>query len=926
MFDDVTITNNGKAKTVNYYKTVTEWLNKGFVDNKSDTALVYGTEKISYEQLDKLSNSIANILSGKGVMPGDRVGICLDRSPQLIASVIAIVKSGAAYVPLDVNYPKERLEIMQEDANLNLLITQNQYANLFAESSTEIALWGNIASNLAAYSDSFTPPNINADDVAYIIFTSGSTGRPKGIEMPHRALANLIDWQLDRSSFRKKARVLQYSSISFDVSFQEIATTLASGGKLVLIDDEERRDPRILLDKLNAYKIERLFIPFVALRSMVEVANTSKKYPVHLKEIITAGEQLRVDSGLQSFFTELSDTVLDNQYGPSETHVVSAYMLGEDPAQWPDLPAIGKPIKNNDIFILDEQMQPVEKGESGELYLAGINLAHGYIGRKDLTEKVFIKNPDILDNRTLYKTGDLGFVNDEGDIEFLGRVDNQIKIRGYRIEPEEINIKGVAYPGVAQCFTHSVLNKQGKQQLVTYYVAGNEDQVKNEEFKAYLSEVLPEYMVPTFVCELDKIPYTPSGKVDLKSLPNPQKQIFDGKQEIMYASDTEEELARIWCDILDFEYIPRSANFFDLGGDSLNAVTLFMYIEERFNKSLPLSILTQAQTINELARVIEAEDHVDNGKINSFRSLQLIQKGSSKSVPLFMVHGGAGNVLMFRDLALGLPSDQTLYAFQWPGWDGYSGQNTILEMAELYKEELCKAHPKGPYLLGGYCIGGIIAMKIAKLLKADGKEVLDPLLVIDAPNIHSKYYRPQEPESSPEEHHAFEELKNNFSSLLPNNGERQKRKLRKTGSERGYSNRRYPLLAKYLPFYFKLGKVFLKIANKLQMIRIRLFPHLSWRLPVKDRKLYCQLTQIEAVKQYPQTIYDGDILYLKSETLRGKRLSIPGWWNDPFFGFQELCNGTFDAHVVGEGHNDVLKSPLSHQIIKQKILQADEQE
>lgn len=914
--------NHIRTDTPAVFETVLGWLNIAFERYSSSTAIQFEQDNITYAQLDKLSNRIANCLIRNGIKKGDRVGISLDRSIEMIACIIGILKIGAAYVPLDPNYPVDRLKIMQEDAQLSLLIIHGKFLDRFGTNSDQIINWDKITNEVDQYSDSFSSVSISGEDVAYVIFTSGSTGRPKGIAMPHRALANLIEWQLGRTYFKEQARVLQYSSISFDVSFQEIATTLASGGRLFIVRDENRRDPRILLDVIDQFKIERLFIPFVALRSLIEVAITADRIPISLKEVITAGEQLRVDSGMRDFFIQLPDAILENQYGPSETHVISAHLLGENPTQWPDLPPIGKPIKYNSIYLLNKDMGFANNGEAGELYLAGRNIALGYLGRDDLTKKSFLPSPfNIPDRDILYKTGDLGLINKNGEIEFLGRADHQIKIRGYRVEPGEINTVGAKYQGIAQCFTHAITDQTGKSQLVTYYVTQDGNMVNTAEFKAYLHDRLPEYMIPTYIIELETIPYTPSGKIDFKSLPKPQgRPAFQSNIKVSYESETEAKLAAIWSKVLGHENIPNSANFFEIGGDSLNAVTLFMEIEEEFGKYLPLSMLTQAPTIAKLSQVIEGKNK--DLDITKFRCLQLIQRGSLEKVPLFLVHGGAGNVLMFKDLAKGLPADQPIYAFQWSGWDGYKGESDILEMAKSYKKELRKAWPTGPYLLGGHCIGGIIAIEMARMLKVEGAEIVDPVLVSDAPNLHSRYYHHNEPESSNTEKANFDKAWDTLKSKINLNGILSK-KNNLGQSDEDYSARKFPLLAKYLPFYKSAGRGGVKILHQFRLVGIWFKVKFSIRLPVKDRHIYCTKSQLAAVKKHQKTIYTGDILYLKSEVFHGRTMGLKGWWNDTFFGFKELCDGQFDGYIIGGEHNDVLKHDVAHKIIRKRMVEED---
>jgi len=905
------------------YQTVDKYLTQKSNSIPNATAIDFEGKKLTYDELNSRTNKLANFLISKDIGINSRIGICLDRSFEMIICLIGILKAGAAYVPLDPDYPPGRLAIMQEDAKLSLLLCHEKFSSRF-DKSNNLVFWKSIEKKIDEYSDKDPLVSINGEDVAYVIFTSGSTGRPKGISMPHRALANLIEWQLERSYFKKKANVLQYSSISFDVSFQEIATTLASGGTLYLTDDKKRRDPRILLEYLNDFQIERLFIPFVALRSLIEAAISNKNLPISLKEVITAGEQLRVDNAVRTFFDQIPGVILENQYGPSETHVISSYLLDEDPSTWSDLPPIGKPILNNCIYILDENMQPVVYGKSGELYLAGQNVARGYIGSEELTKKSFIDNPFSIGNQLLlYKTGDLGLYNEDGDIEFLGRADQQIKIRGYRIEPGEINTEGAKYRGIAQCLTHAVHDQAGKPQLVTYYVAKKGITIKKEDFKSYLIDTLPEYMVPNFIFEIEDVPYTPSGKVDFNSLPKPDKEFSFNDEEIEYKSETEVQIAKIWSDLLGFEKVPRTTSFFDLGGDSLTAVTFFLKIEEKFDQSLPLSSLTQASNIRDLAILIDGEKR--NVDLSRFRSLQLIQQGSSYKIPLFLVHGGAGNVLMFKDLTKGLDSDQPIYAFQWPGWDGNRGEYDILEMAKTYKNELREAYPSGPYRLGGHCVGGIIAIELANLLKKEGAKVIDPILVTDGPNLYSKKYHSSEPESSVETHESFQKVSKRLYSLIPeevNNEKNNKIYRSKKVTLKKSKNtffRKFLTIAKKLPFYNFVRLHIFKLFEPVKRSSIWLKHYLGIKIPIKDRSLYSRISLRHAIKKYQEVSYDGDILYLSSVTLLGRDLGLKGWWQDPYLGFGELCSGKFDAHIVGGGHNDIYNKFLAQNIIQENM-------
>ena len=899
------------------HSVITEWLDR-WVERAADLpAIQFQNVLLSHEALDRLGNQIAHYLIKSGVKQGDRVGLCLDRSVEMVAALIGILKSGAAYVPLDPDYPKERLAMMKEDARLRLLLVHSRFVDDFDTSLDPLLIWEEIEGDL--YRESFSPPQVPIDpeDTAYIIFTSGSTGRPKGIEMPHRALSNLLEWQLERRSFKPGARVMQYTSISFDVSFQEIMTTLASGGTLFLVDNADRKDPRILLRHLIDQRIERLFLPYVALRSIIESAHALELYPDSLKEVITAGEQLRVDDTVRAFFLKIPGATLDNQYGPAETHVITAHLLEGAPEGWPELPPIGTPLKNTAAYLFDQNMQPVEVGETGELFLAGRNLAHGYFGREDLTREVFVPNPFKRPGYpVLYRTGDLASFNPDGSINFLGRRDHQIKIRGHRIEPGEINNAASGFQGIEHCLTHAVGTSGSVRQLAAYYTVEAGESVSVEGLRRHLSQKLPAYMVPAFLIELVEIPYTPSGKVDPKALPKPAIENSPyAEEECRYETEAETVLADIWSELLGLDAIPRAADFFDLGGDSLRAVTLFLRIQQRFGKDLPLASLAQASTIADLSRLIEGKN--DDPDLGTFRSLQMLQRGSDGEMPLFLIHGGAGNVLIFNEFARNLGSQQPVYGFQWSGWDGMPGEGSIPEMARAYKKELLRFRPSGPYRIGGNCIGGMIAIELANLLKQDGMEVEEPLIVWDSPNLRSQRHHATEPWGNPDALVAFDRMKEDLIG-------------RSTGSagrsiEASPATRTTGLIGflKRIPGLHPL-ELWVKALPKTIPIRLAL-----WKgrpVPMDLRPAFCLRTMIAAVKRYRSPEYDGDMLYFRSYSVLGRDLSLPGWWDDPYLGFDELCRGRFEGHIVGGGHNEVLSIPEVGEIVKEVFLKARELE
>lgn len=897
------------------HPTVNGWLLAAFEKYSGAQAVLFKDEVLTYQELGLLSGRIAAFLASHGIGRGDAVGVMLDRSAAQIAVILGILRAGAAYVPLDPAYPSKRLETMVQDAGMRALFV-HEACGL----SLEVPLvwqWGDILPLLERFEPLTAADEVNAEDTAYIVSTSGSTGRPKGIEMPHRALANLIEWQLERVSFRPGARVLQYSSISFDVSFQEIAATLASGGTLVLVDEACRRDPGQLLEYIAAQRIERLFLPYVALRSLVQTANRRNTYPETLSEIITAGEQLRIDDEMRTFFRHLKEATLDNQYGPSETHVITANLLTGNPADWADLPAIGRPIKNCQALILTAQGELQENKEIGELYLGGRNLALGYKGRADLTRQVFVQNP-LGDAAcpVLYKTGDLASYQPDGSIRFHGRADLQVKIRGHRIEPGEINNLAAAFSGVAQALTCTVNSGEQLPQLVLYYTEEEPGGVNVPQLWNYLQERLPEYMVPAFLVPLDEVPLTPSGKTDLKALPKPS--VLTSRYAdvpLDYRTETEERLAEMFGRVLGFSGIPAAADFFELGGDSLRAVYLFQRISEGFGAELPLAVLAESPTVRELAAVIDGRNHDD---LSAYRALKRLRKGRAGQTPLFLVHGGLGNLLVFGGFAEQLGNDMPIYGFQWLGWDGKAGPGHVENMARTYADELISFHGRGPVRLGGYCIGGLIMLEMVKMLRDAGVEVLDPLFAVDSPNLAAATYFPTEPWDNPADHAVYNRLMGEMNGLceIPR-GPEEAPVFSAMQMPGGLSKqlRRVPGL---LPLIRRAKGVRIRLHKKRQMNRINRILTRGETIPYELRESYCREMLIRAAHKYKGRVYSGDMLYFRSACAIGRYFALSGWWADPYLGFAELCTGRFEPHVLEGDHVGIMGHSKLAQTVTEK--------
>lgn len=574
-------------------------------------AAIYDKQELTYQDLNNRSNQLAFYLRKQGIGADHRVGLCVERSLDMVVGLLGIIKAGAAYVPLDPDYPKERLAYMLKEADVSILVTQTSLHNNLPTHKHTIDLDDiNSWYEKNEYSENALKGLAKPENLVYVIFTSGSTGKPKAVAMPHQALVNLIFWQLKNSESKEGTRTLQFSPISFDVSFQEMFSTWCSGGTLVLISDELRRDPFLLWRFLKNEKINRLFMPFIALQQLAEAYYSAEdeSVPESLVEIVTAGEQLQITPLIKKMFKALPDCKLYNHYGPSETHVVTSLALDNDPEGWEFLPTIGKPIANNSIYILDKYLNPVPIGVFGEIFIGGTALARGYLNNKEQTTEHFIDNP-FIKNEKLYRTGDLARYREDGEIEYKGRADDQIKIRGFRIELGEIEKMLSNQPDIKESVVTVHNHGDGAQTkyLVAYIIPEEGVMLDKDNLRQAMKSALPEYMVPSIFITLDSLPLTPSGKVDRKALPKPDKDEIEVEGYVEPRTETEKNIARIWSKILgiSLEKIGIDNNFFELGGHSLLATQVASHIRKFFNAEIPIRDIFNAKTIRSLALVID---------------------------------------------------------------------------------------------------------------------------------------------------------------------------------------------------------------------------------------------------------------------------------------------------------------------------------
>jgi surfactin family lipopeptide synthetase A len=568
-------------------------------------ALEMAGQTCTYRELNQRANQLAYRLRSFGIGPDLRVGILMDRSMEMLQAVLAVWKAGGACLPLDPGYPAERLAYMLADAQAEVVLTQKRLTATLPSTRR----WVIVVDEMVEQSgETENLPNLTSPEhLAYVLYTSGSTGKPKGVAMHHRPLVNLINWQ--RGNFRglASARTLQFSPLNFDVSFQEILSAWCSGSTLVLIQDAARREPEVLLKTLQEQQIERLFLPFIALQNLAEAAQEINQLPNCLREVITAGETLQVTPALVRFFENLPDCSLENQYGPTECHVVTSFRLPGPPRTWPLLPPIGRPIANAHIYLLDNHQQPVPMGVPGELCIGGVCPARGYLNQPELTVQKFVPDPfSGVPGTRMYRTGDMARFLPDGQIEFLGRRDQQVKVRGFRIELGEVESILAQHPAVKEAVAGIIEDGPGSKELAGYLVLKENQAPTAAELREFLKEQLPEYMIPSAFIAVKHFPLTPSGKVDRRALTSVQHAPLQVSRELAAPrTETEKVLVEIWAEALEHDQIGVHDNFFDLGGHSLSVMKVVARVRHAFKINVSMVTLFELPTIAEFAAYLD---------------------------------------------------------------------------------------------------------------------------------------------------------------------------------------------------------------------------------------------------------------------------------------------------------------------------------
>ncbi len=690
-------------------------------------AVTFESHTISYQALNTRANQLAAYLQKKGAGPDGLVGLCVERSIEMVVGLLGILKAGAAYVPFDPTNPPERLAFMSTDAGIRLLVTQQALTECFpdfphprADLDTDWELIAQEPPTPAQEPPTSVQSKVTPDHLAYTIYTSGSTGRPKGVLIEHRSLVNLIEYLIRTFEMKSEEHVLQFASLGFDVATSYILMSLCSGATLHLASRESLFSVEGLLHILREQKISYVQLPPSVLRMLPVEALP------HLKILSVGGEECPAEimetwSKGRRFF---------NIYGPTEATVNATMWEYVNTGQ---RPPIGRPMSNTQIYLLDPMGQPVPIGVPGELHIGGVGLARGYHNRPDLTQAKFIPNPFAPESSArLYKTGDLAKYRPDGTIEFLGRLDHQVKLRGFRIELGEVETVLNHHPRLRESVVIVRQVDPHEKQMVAYLVP-HAEAPSTAELRAFLEKQLPHYMIPNRFVFLEKLPLNSNGKLDRLALPAPPQENTHHETDFIHPRDTVElQLAQIWSEVLKIYPLSIRDNFFERGGHSLSAVQMVAQVQKHFDQTVPLAAVFQAPTVEQFAARLRQGFHTPSIVVP-------LQPEGTRS-PFFCVHPVGGHVFCYADLAHHLadhlPSEPAsrcpVYGLQSPLLHQEQDRpKSLIELAIHYIQAIRSVRPTGPYSLGGWSFGGTVAYEMARQLVAGG-EVVDCLVLMDS--------------------------------------------------------------------------------------------------------------------------------------------------------------------------------------------------
>jgi amino acid adenylation domain-containing protein len=671
-------------------------------------ALIFEGTTLSYAELNNKANQLAHYLQDKGVKPETLVGICVNRSLDMMVALLAILKAGGAYVPFDPDYPQERLSFIAEDTGIDLLITQSDLTAGLPVFNCELYTLDTDSQQLSAYPTSNAVSDVKAENLAYVIYTSGSTGIPKGVMMQHDSVSNQLMWIAQYLQINNTDIILQQTSISFDVSVLELFEGLISGGKLVIAKPDGHRDNLYIIDLIQSQNITTMHLSPSVLKILMDTSGFDQS--VSLRQVCSAGEALPVS--IANNFSNRSNASLFNMYGPTEAAVIATSSPITKKINRNSVP-IGKAVNNTQLYILDENYQLVSEGEVGELYIGGIQVARGYLNRPELTQERFIKG--LFNQKQLYKTGDRARYLANNDIDYLGRVDHQIQLRGNRIEPGEIETRLIQHPDIKNALVVLREGQFNNQYMVAYLIS--DTSINNSEIRAFLALTLISSMIPSAFVTLKEFPLTINGKVDRQALPEPHYYRSRTDKDFTAArNDSEQSLSTLWSELLSLQDVGIHDNFFEWGGDSLLAVELTHQMETILKLNLPIMYIFENPTIVAILANLESLDQ----RVN-YSSLVNVQLKGSKT-PLFYI----GTTGYASNLATVLADDQPIYGLNVFGVPEAVNPDlpvTIEIIAKQFLADIRKIQPIGPYQIASFCADTVMAYELAQQLYQQGQSV-----------------------------------------------------------------------------------------------------------------------------------------------------------------------------------------------------------
>jgi amino acid adenylation domain-containing protein len=814
-----------------------------------------GDEALTHRELEERANRLAHALRTLGIGTGARVGICVERSVDLVVGLLGILKAGAAYVPLDPTYPQERLAYMVQDSRAGVIVAHASFEWMFAGSGAKVIALDRERAELAAL-PSVGAPAVAACELAYVIYTSGSTGLPKGVMVEHRNVVNLLRALREPLALEVGARFLSSTSISFDISVLEIFGSLAFGAELTLSEQPGRDAPLAqLIERCAATHFQ-----CTPSQLAIWIADARARRAIGtLRTLCVGGEELPAPLA-----AELSDVLpgrVFNVYGPTETTIWScAHRLL--PAEVP--PRIGRPLANTRVYVLDEALNPTPIGVIGELYIGGAGVARGYFGRPDLDAERFLADPFAPGTGRMYRTGDRMRLRGDGTLEFFGRRDGQIKLRGYRIELGEIEARLAAHPAVREAAARVHEWAGGDRRLVGYVVPSGEQIPSAEMLREHLRATLPDFMVPALYVTLRALPQTPNGKLDRKALPAPEIAGAGGVSYVEPADADERRMAELWSGVLRVPRVGALDDFFDLGGHSLLAVRLVDAVRREFAVPLSLAAFFEARTLRAFTQRMRDASRADDKGEERWTTLVPVQPHGRRP-PLYCAAGGGGNPMNLRHLARHLGGDQPFFGLQFRGVDGVHRPHESIEaMAEEHVRDIRRHQPEGPYFVGGYSGGGLVSLEIARQLREAGSEVA-LLVLLDANN-------PQ-----------FE----GWSS-----GERLERHV---GRLREFGVR------------YVAERAWGRALRSLRWAQTSAAALLARAFPFRFRRAALLRAFLGAIRRYEIRPYEGAVLLLQAKApLQGRGI---GMAFDPYNGWKDAVKGEIEVIVVPGNHNSFVMEP-----------------